>query len=730
MENPTEIKLSKFQKLFAVLPPTIFIVSNIFLFTPFTIYQGNLDEFTVAFVSLIKFYLFPSLITILILGGIGILLLEKWHKRYVAILFILGILLWLQSNILRWDYGVLGKADIDWSKAIWRGWIDLTIWIGLLVLTFIFYKNVYKISKTASIAFISLQVVLLCYTSFEQPNTWQRGIEYTQPPEKIFQFSSNQNVIHIILDELQTDVFQNIINQDTGYYPKVFEGFTFFKENMGVFPTTVMSMPALLSGEVYRNYIPIEDFKDSIYKGKTIPTALLKNGYDVDLTSTLGWYSSMQHTNWYQIPVPYGVTITDYEQTNTTYLMNLVLFRATPHFGKKIIFENRINLKTSDEEKIQSFEALRHLSNKAFLQDMIDQMTINRNAPIYKFIHLTTTHFPMIMNSNCEYDGTVLPFTWDNIKIQARCSLDHFIKFLEKLKTIGIYDSSLIIIQADHGYWKVANSITQLDLLNLDKSLTKDFTTEEDFAEKVCASSPLLLIKLPNARGKIKTSYLQTQTTDIPTTLCSLLKINEIFNGQSIFEIDKNKIRDRRFYYYNELNGSADKYFDNIYEYSVRGNINDRVSWRCIKNHLPGESYSTSKIIFGTDASRRYLRYGWSINEKNQVDGTTFSWSVGDSASLHLTLPKNKILLTMNVNSPFIDSMQLVTVKLDGKVIGGWRNLKQGQWENHYLSVNADNYRPYLSEIEFHFSHYLKPSKKDNRKLALLFQSLSVAEVK
>ena len=116
MENQTNTKLSISNKIVAVLPPVVLILSNIFFFGPFTIYQGNINEFAIHFISIIKYFLYPSLILFSILSAFGALLPEGFHKRYVSILFILGILLWLQGNVFVWNYGVLGKGDIDWTK--------------------------------------------------------------------------------------------------------------------------------------------------------------------------------------------------------------------------------------------------------------------------------------------------------------------------------------------------------------------------------------------------------------------------------------------------------------------------------------------------------------------------------------------------------------------------------------------------------------------------------------
>ena len=96
MADQKNSMMSMFHKTLSVLPPVIFILLNIFLFGPFTIYQGNIDEFAFSFPSIIKNFLFPSLIFVSIVGVVGLFVSPKLHKCYVTLLFMIGILIWLQ----------------------------------------------------------------------------------------------------------------------------------------------------------------------------------------------------------------------------------------------------------------------------------------------------------------------------------------------------------------------------------------------------------------------------------------------------------------------------------------------------------------------------------------------------------------------------------------------------------------------------------------------------------
>ena len=727
---PERNEFSRTEKIFSVLPPVILILSYIFLVGPFTLYSGNLGEFHVPLGSILTNFLTPSLIDIAVLGLVGFFLPEKLHKRYVSILFMFGICIWLQENIFVWNYGLIGKSDIDFSTGAWRGWIDASAWIVCLAIALFFYRPTYKMARPASIALVVLEGALLAFTSYYHPNIWKNGSDYSQSPANTFQFSSKQNVIHVILDEFQSDVFQKIIAEDTARYSKAFEGFTYFRSTSGSFPSTMMSMPAILAGQVYKNDVPAEQFVDTIYRGKTVPNVLFENGYDVDLASTIDWYRYGKYTNWYNIPVPYGVSPDEYERTNSSWMMNLILLRTSPFFLKSFLYNNQNGLPMLHFDNVQHFEALRHFANEDFLEDLINKMSVGREKPLYKFIHLTTTHWPTVVTADCQYAGKILPWEWDNITAQDRCSLNHFIGFLDKLKTLGIYDNALIVVQADHGCWRVPQSLNQISLKNADKEIEKDFHNEEDFASKACASSPLLLVKPPHSAGSLKISDAPTALTDIPATITSILNVNNKFDGRSLFDIRPDEVRERRFNYYYELLQSGNKYFDFIDQYAITGSLFDRTSWKFIGRLIPPMTpHAVQTIDFGSDGANRYMHSGWGTKEKEPREGGhSFVWALGTSASIFIALPKSSVTLTANVKSLFKSGEQSVTVIVDGKEAGTWKNTEFSQWEDHFVFIPDDPDRPSMSTVEFRFSESLQPDQKEGRRLALMFDSLAFEE--
>ena len=63
-----------------------------------------------------------------------------------------------------------------------------------------------------------------------------------------------------MLDEFQTDVFVAMLEEDGGSLGRTFTGFTFFADHLGAFPSTSLSVPAMLTGKEFRNEQPVPEF--------------------------------------------------------------------------------------------------------------------------------------------------------------------------------------------------------------------------------------------------------------------------------------------------------------------------------------------------------------------------------------------------------------------------------------------------------------------------------------
>ncbi len=576
---------SGLNKFFVSASPSLFIVLNIFLFGPYTIFQGNLEEFSIPLLSILKFLLLPALSLFALLSLIGLLLPEKARRVYVSIIFVLGVLLWLQGNFLVWKYGLLNGHAFDWSINAWRGWVDGAVWVGLLIAACLFFRKIYKASTVASIALTGVLLASLLFTTLQKPGTWtahQKSSQQLQPAKEIFAFSSQLNIIQFILDGFQSDIFEEIVKEDFGRYSTALEGFTFFREAMGSFPTTYMSVPAFLSRYIYKNNMPMRQFVLRVNRRKTIFNLLYDSGMETDLVCSGLFRAGARYTNSYNIAVPYGEGIREKLKFESSLMIDLVLFRHAPHYLKRFIYNNELwlvqRLFGEKDKRLQ----IRYFSHQAFLEDLVEHLSVTRNAPVYKYIHLMTTHFPIVVNKDCEYSGEI-PATPENTKIQAKCGLDNFITFLDKLREQGIYDSSLIILHADHGHGQA------IPMTNGDRPSDENRSPDgRGLAEIAGSALPLLAVKPPYGKGNLETSRAQVSLTDIPATISSFVGFDKEFDGRPVFDVDPDEVRERWFYFYEWRHEHwQSTYLPRLDEYMVKGSVFDRNSWHLTNTFYP-----------------------------------------------------------------------------------------------------------------------------------------------
>lgn len=564
------------------------LACTVFVFIPFTLYVGNIDEFTVSWWVILGTYLRPAVFIVGLAGLFGVLLNASLFQRYLVLLATSCILVWLQGNILVWEYGLLDGRSIDWNQGTWRGWVDLGLWVSVFAIALLTYRRSGKPLIVAAVAIFCIQFALLVFSGTQNAAALaEKSVSKTSVDAKdeIYRFSSDRNVLHIIADGFQSDVFEEIITDgdDGARYASSLDGFVFFKNNLGVFPLTHMSVPAILSGLVYRNHMPRNEFLDLAIGGHSILNVAYDAGYEVDLAVPTGltyMYTKSRHTNAYGVPANHHVTAADYATFDSAKLIDLTLFRLSPHFVKEYIYNDQLWFVQSLLSN-SSTMGLRFFSHNAFLREFQDNMSANRKAPVYKLIHLMLSHNPMVANKDCGYAGRVLPTERATVKVQARCGLGELVKLLDKMKQLGVYDKATIVLMADHGAW-VWPTHLQGTLQADGKSISMMNPTT------VAMALPLLAIKQAGARGPLQTSLAPTSIIDTPATIASILGLRAEFDGQSAFSLSADVPRQRRHYTYQYSRSEwTAEYLAPIQELIVDGSPFESSAWRAGDRFLP-----------------------------------------------------------------------------------------------------------------------------------------------
>ena len=129
------------------------------------------------------------------------------------------------------------------------------------------------------------------------------------PPAAIYELSADRNLIHIVLDIFPSHIFAEIRDGDRPAVDRGWSGFTFFREHLGAFRTTLGSMPAMLTGVPWRNEMRFDRYAR---RHPSVFHALGQHGYRLrSLTAHSPDHPSDRFPGAegavrYTIPSPYG----------------------------------------------------------------------------------------------------------------------------------------------------------------------------------------------------------------------------------------------------------------------------------------------------------------------------------------------------------------------------------------------------------------------------------------
>ena len=563
-------------------------VAYLVILAPATLYIGNLGEFSVPLSSILTRYL-PVLFFAMGASAVPMLLLpSRARQKYLVLLALLGLLFWIQGNLLVWRYGVLDGSAIDWTKGEWRGWLDSAVWCVCLVGGLAVSRHIAMAIVRFAIVIFVVQSLLTAYELMKHNEDLQEKYLTSGKlgnAESIYKFSSHTNVLHILADGFQSDIFEELVTERAND-PRVnelFSGFTFFREHVGTFPYTHMSMPAILSGKVYLNHIPIKQHMREAVGGKTILRAARDAGYEVDIVTPGGslrtMYQLSAHNNFYVIPPMLHLAQDEMPTYEAALLLDLSLFRLSPHFLKPLVYNDQrwfvqSLLAGRDYAGLQFFQHI------AFIRNLRDNMTVERDAPVYKFLHLALSHNPMVTNKECRYAGKVLETVRETVKFQSGCALDEILRLFEKMRALGIYDDALIVLMADHGAW--------VPPLRLGAVRRPDGKVETVDPFLTALAMPLLAIKRPGEKHTLRISDAQSWVPDTSRTIAESLRIETPFDGRNVYELDAEEGRDRYFYFYDySADDWKNDYLSAITEVKIAGLVRDINAWTAVRRYLP-----------------------------------------------------------------------------------------------------------------------------------------------
>lgn len=589
------------------LPLCLFFALTLTLFAATQMVCDNQEEFWFTWAQMA-----PGVVQVgLWVWGALTLLLAVLPRRAFpwgqGVLLGLGVAALLQGNGLNADYGALNGQAIAWGEYTVYGLINTALWAGILFIC---------LSLRQWKRFGALCVVLPCLLAVGEGG-WiaYRAAQAPTPQTEtylsqagLYTVGTEENLLVLVLDSVDADQFAQALAEDPDLSRRL-EGFTWYRNAMGLSDPTKYGLPALLTGQAYTQPVDYAGFIAAAYADAPLYTMLAGDVWDARFFTDSRYVSLdagvVDNLAREELAVndPAGLTRD---------LLRLCAFRYAPHFLKpQLWMYSNVFLPYAQAQGEPVYE----VTDPAFdarLREEGLEATVER---AFRLIHLTGMHPPYTMDADCQYQAQGV-----TAQEQMRGCLRLAEDYLEQLRALGVYDRSAVLILADHGTDTVHR--------------------------------PLLLLKRPGDTGEMAVNDAPVSYADLPATYVALLTGAQA--GTELWSIPQGQARTRLYYHESSRNNAF-----NLYEYSTQalspsweeliptGRVFHGNSLEAAAPYTLGET-----LYFDLRATARpYLVSGFSSADFHST------WTVGESGRISLPLARPPRSDTLTVEMKFLSIM-------------------------------------------------------------------------
>jgi len=511
-----------------------FISLFLVLFGPLDIFVHNSDEFSstpaelVSILLLMAGALFALVFTVLFLSP---RVVKNAVFKGLAFL-VLGS--WVISNFLYGEYGRLDGKELvinTWSSL---AFVQTAV---LLLLLFLIVKleidNVFKL--TGVVFLMGLLSSAIGIMSLETKDSQIPAADF---PSTLTQFSPSKNVLHIVLDELGSDIFIHVVESDDRL-KQALDGFTIFSDALSVYPSTEMSILVLMTGEVYRNNGPKRAFIKKVRKQNKGIKRLESLGYELDAHTRCQLGALRRCTL-----INSRILNEDLADIEALQLLDIFIFKSVPDYLKPDVYNNEkwLFLAMSNHNSYLKFQSgVAHLLFKKFVEDI---SVSDSSSPRYKFFHSMVTHAPSDLDADCDIVDEDQASGVTKTEF-VKCGLGQFSDLLEKLKELDIYDQTMIVLSSDHGDYWIDDSVD-----------VGKFKSRGIRIGMFTRASAALAIKPFDARGPVAMTQAPVSLRDIPQTILAANGLDQDTSvdtssaTRDVFSVNPNEDREREFLFY------------------------------------------------------------------------------------------------------------------------------------------------------------------------------------
>ena len=527
----------------------------LFVYEPLLMYSTNKNDFwfdlgIMIYPTLMIFALFLAAGAVLITAFNLIAVKIYWGGVYqcaVTALFVVFFATYIQGVYLSTSLPVLTGEPITWDQYLKEDLLTAALWVILetAAIALIVKFGTEPVVKWESRISAAIAVMLLAglLPQMFSNNAFEKKDALITTNDYFDEISSNKNFLILIVDAVDAEELERVLESDEAYR-EVFRDFTYYSNAASVFPYTRDSIPLILTGQANRNEAAFGRYASDAYNTSPLFERLDGENYDISLY--------MEEPVWYgerRFPVANDIknnVVSLYESMDLNMYfrqeMKYILFKYLPYAYKQY-------------SQIEGLDFGMALEQYSYDDDIVyDHILKNpeltkTDRNMFQLVHIEGAHLPF------DLDGDLHPVEKGTYTQKVEATVKVIDAWLTRLKENGVYDNSVILIMADHGYY--------------DRGYVE--SSYDDHGEDILKRfHPALLVKGYGESHELSGSDVPVSHLDMMDAYMELLdgkKGDEIFRG-----VDPDRKRQVIWYEYRNE--------DHMVEYELEGNRFERQDFK------------------------------------------------------------------------------------------------------------------------------------------------------
>jgi hypothetical protein len=461
-----DIKCRKYLKRSGVVAPAAALLCfELYIENDLDFYCSNITEFLFQSKDFIFCGLRFFLGIVICIMLFSFVLNKQVYNIFAALVYGVAVAGYVQVMFMNGSLGVMDAEVIDWGSMRLEIVINALIWIAIILVCIwavIKHRKVMRsFIKWTSAALIIIQIAAVVFLFVKIGginNTPGKTVsEYYLSAQEEFSVSENNNIIVFVLDTFSNDFYDTMVE----YYPQYmdkYKDFTYYSNYNPLYDGTALAMSYILTGCDFDTSVScVDSVSKAFSSAKTgdFYSNLKDSGYECRLYSdddTMSWVDCENLNGIFdnvkedEAPVAsvnkYGIF---------SKLLTASMYKMVPMGVKRFFLVSTADFDSMVETGRNSDA---NLLRGADFQNYVDSngLTVKNTEGLYSIYHFEGMHDYSVKNKHSEEYDIILAD-------KAKENLENVWSYIERLKELDLYDSSTIIITADHGVHEDINGI-------------------------------------------------------------------------------------------------------------------------------------------------------------------------------------------------------------------------------------------------------------------------------